>query len=78
VRLYAVDLFVEKRDTCIEFVQRITIQAFAGEEAGSAEVVPGRPPPRSIIIVHCTAASDGNFSMSMHQSGFLVASDCAN
>jgi hypothetical protein len=59
------DLGIEQRDPRVEFVQRIALQAFAGEEAGSAEVPLGRPQPRSIIIVHCDAASDWNGALSM-------------
>lgn len=62
------DLGIEQRDPRVEFVQRIALQAFAGEEAGSAEVPLGRPQPRSIIIVHCDAASDWNGALSIGQS----------
>lgn len=64
------DLGFEQRDARIELLQRIAIQAFAGEKAGGSKVFPGRPPPRSIVVVHCVAASDGNFSMSMARKRF--------
>ncbi len=59
------DFRFEERNACIEFVQRKAIQAFAGEKAGSSEVSFGRPPPRSIVLVHCTATSDCALALSM-------------
>ena len=61
------DLGLQKSDARIKLFQRIAIQAFAGEEAGGSEVEVflGGPPPRSIVVVHCDAASDLNLSMSM-------------
>ena len=53
MRGHAIDLGFEQLDAGIEFVQRIAVEAFAGEQAGG---IAARF--RSIIIVHCTAASD--------------------
>lgn len=55
---YPLDLSPQENDTCVKLIQRIALKALAGEEAGGAEVLPGQPPPRSIIVVHCIAASD--------------------
>ncbi len=46
------NLELEQRDSRVEFVQRIAVEAFAGEEAGGTEVAFGRPPPRSFVVVH--------------------------
>lgn len=52
------DFSFEQTDARVEFVQRIAIQAFAGEEAGGPGVTPGRPQPRSVVVFHCSAASN--------------------
>lgn len=59
------DFGFEESDACVEFIQRIALQAFAGEKAGTTEVNLGRPPPRSIVVVHCDAASDCRCMLSM-------------
>lgn len=59
------DLGLQQAYPRIEFVQRIAFQAFAGEEAGGAEVSFGGTQRRSIIIVHCGAASDSKPLLSM-------------
>jgi hypothetical protein len=61
---YSLHLGVQENDTCVEFIQRVAFKALAGEETGGTEVLPGQPPPRSIIIVHCSAASDCNCPVS--------------
>ncbi len=62
---YAGDLCTEEFDAGIEFVQRIAVQALTGEKAGSSEVAFGQPQPRSIVVVHCSAASDAKCMMSI-------------
>ena len=52
------NLDFEKFDARIEFIQRIAIQAFAGQKARSPEVAFGLARSRSIFIVHCSAASN--------------------
>lgn len=46
------DLRFQQSDARIQFIQRISIQAFAVEEARSAKVRFGLARLRSIIVVH--------------------------
>lgn len=65
MRADAFDFSFEQDDPGIEFVKRIPFQAFTGEAAGGSEVAFGRPPQRSVVFVHCNAASDWNGILSM-------------
>jgi hypothetical protein len=65
----AVNFCVKEGKSRVELIQRVALQAFAGEKAGSAQVILGRPQRRSIIVVHCTAASNGNPFESMAGKG---------
>ena len=49
--LDAGDVRPQQGDAHIEFIQRIAVEAFAGEEAGCAQAWNGQP-PWSIIVVH--------------------------
>ena len=54
------NLGFEQRNARIKLVQRIAIEALAGQQARGTEAAFGYTRHRSIFIVHCDAASNGN------------------